>query len=94
MSLFMLGFPLCLGLLLQGEALNQKKSKTLGPSLLVVVTRETQTAMVDAAISVGRRLLFILVFHFYLIYDVCVRSVAKKCSFPNVLLHLIEVIIL
>ena len=71
-----------------------KKAKHEDHLFLVVVTGETQTAMVDAAISVGRRLLFILVFHFYLIYDVCVRSMAKKCSFPNVLLHLIEVIIL
>ena len=40
----------------------------------MVVTGETQTAMVDAAISASRRLLFILVFHFYLILDLQVHT--------------------
>ena len=66
--LFMLQFPLCFGLLLHGKGLNQK-SKTWEPPLLVVVTGETQTAMVNAGISASRRPLLIFVFHFYLIED-------------------------
>ena len=67
MSLLLLWFPFYFGFLLHSEGNNQQKSKTWRPPPLVVVLGETKIAMLNAAISVHRRLLCILAFHFYLI---------------------------